>query len=119
MVGQALLSLSLQRKKEFIQILHQEMVVITTAMEIERMRYPNRNRTVVGTVDQLEAHFCLKCFPIFCKQLENAGARIKNKAVCLEWRLYSRKPELFSILDGIRGYWMVESPKRGEIFLLE
>jgi hypothetical protein len=58
MVGQALLSLRLQRKKEFIQILHQEMVVITTAMKIERMRWSNRNRTVIATVEQLEAHFC-------------------------------------------------------------
>ncbi len=32
--------------------------VVITPVEIERIRYPNRNRTVFGNVQQLEAHFC-------------------------------------------------------------
>jgi hypothetical protein len=34
------------------------MVLIATAVEVEIMRWPNENRKVVDTVDQLEAHFC-------------------------------------------------------------
>jgi hypothetical protein len=45
-------------KGRIIQILHKEMVLIATAVKIERIRWPYRNRTVIATVEQLEAHFC-------------------------------------------------------------